>query len=67
MQNVFLWNACKGKKEEGLHNIRVKAGNWGQMMQSFVYHEKAVQFDPGQDKRPLKNLMQESVIANIYF
>ena len=37
------------------------------MMQSFVCHEKAVQFDPGRDKKPLKNLMSESVIARYLF
>ena len=53
----FCGMQVRGKKEEGFYNIRVKAGNWEQMMQSFVCHEKAVQSDPGRDKKPLKNLM----------
>ena len=37
------------------------------MRQSFACHENAVQFDPGRDKKPLKNLMQGSVIARYLF
>ena len=57
----------RGKKEEVLYNIRVKAGNGEQMRQSFACHVNAVQFDPGRDKKPLNNLMQGSVIARYLF
>lgn len=51
-----------GEKEEGVYNIGVKAGR-DQRLQSHVCRDKAVQFDPGRDRKPVKNLTQESVIT----
>lgn len=37
------------------------------MIKGLVCHEKAGQFDPGQDRKPLKNLTQRSVIPGYLF
>lgn len=64
----YIFVECgEGGKEEGINNIIVKDGDWDQMIKSLVCQEEAVQFDPGQDRKPLKDLSQNSVIARYLF